>query len=58
MVKMKKVELRNISQEREYISKQLTLLNPNNAIENQERERLLYRLDFLEHKIGLYFNIF
>ena len=48
---MTKHELNEITQERKYISNRLYILDPDNAIENQERERLLHRLDFLEHKI-------
>lgn len=48
---MTKAELQNISQEREYIINRLSLLDPDNAIESQERERLLCQLDCLEHKI-------
>lgn len=48
---MTKHELNKISQERKYISNQLHILDPNNSIENQKRERLGLRLDFLEHKI-------
>ena len=48
---MTKGELKNISEERKYISKKLNILDPNNPIENQERERLLYRLDFLKNKL-------
>ncbi len=48
---MTKHELNEISQERKYISNQLYILDPNNPIENQKREWLLQRLDFLEYKI-------
>lgn len=48
---MTKHELNEISQERKYISNQLYILDPDNPIENQKREWLLQRLDFLEHKI-------
>ena len=48
---MTKHELNKISQERKYIGNQLYILDPDNPIENQERERLLQRLDFLEYKI-------
>ena len=48
---MTRGELKNISEERKYISKKLNILDPNNPIENQEREGLLQRLDFLKNKI-------
>ena len=48
---MTKHELNEVSQERKYISSRLYILDPDNSIENQERERLLQRLDFLEYKI-------
>ena len=48
---MTKHELNEVSQERKYISSRLYILDPDNSIESQARERLLQRLDFLEHKI-------
>ena len=48
---MTKRELKNISKERKYISKTLDILDPNNSIENQERESLLQRLGFLKNKV-------
>ena len=48
---MTKYELNEISQERRNISSQLHILDPDNPIENQKREWLLQRLDFLEYKI-------
>ena len=48
---MTRQELKIISQERRYISKKLHILDPDNPIENQQREQLFLRLVFLEHKI-------
>ena len=48
---MTKGELKNISKEREYISKTLNILDPNNSIENRGREGLLQRLGFLKSKV-------
>ena len=48
---MTKHELNKISQERKYISNQLNILDSDNPIENQKREWLLQRLDFLEYQI-------
>ena len=48
---MTKAELKEISSEREQISKRLAVLDPNNAIESQERRMLFLRLDHLEHLI-------
>ena len=48
---MIKGELKNISKEREYISKTVDILDPNNPIENQEREGLLQKLGFLKSKV-------
>ncbi len=51
---MTKIEMKNITDEITYIDKQLSILSPNNPIENQQRDRLLCRLDFLEHKIDCF----
>ena len=51
---MTKYELNQITQERKYISSQLHILDPDNPIENQKRERFLQRLDFLEYKIDCF----
>ena len=48
---MTRYELSQITEERKYISRQLKILSPDNIIENQQRERLLQRLDYLEYKI-------
>ena len=48
---MTKHELNEITQERKYIGSRLYILDPDNPIESQERERLFQRLDFLESKI-------
>ena len=48
---MTKAELKQISLEREEISKRLTVLDPDNAIESQEIDRHLHRLDFLKYQI-------
>ena len=48
---MTKSELQEISRERKFISKRLDILDPDNPIENQERERLFNRLDTLEQKL-------
>ena len=48
---MTRKEMNNIDNEITYIEKMLAILSPNNTIENQQRERLLLRLDFLEYKI-------
>ena len=45
------VEMINIDREISYIGEKLKVLSPHNPIENQQREQLLCRLDFLEHKI-------
>ncbi len=49
-----KVEMISIDREISYIDERLSVLSPENPIENQQRERLLYRLDFLEHKIDCF----
>ena len=51
---MTKIEMQNIADEITYIDKTLSILSPDNPIENQQREKLLYRLDFLEHKIDCF----
>ena len=51
---MTKIEMKNIADEITYIDKQLSILSPDNPIENQQRERLLCRLDFLEYKIDCF----
>ena len=48
---MTKIEMKNMTDEITYIDEKLSILSPDNSIENQQRERLLYRLDFLEYKI-------
>ena len=48
---MTREEMNNIDEELIYIEKKLAILFPDNPIENQERERLLSRLDFLEYQI-------
>ena len=48
---MTREEMNNIDAEITYIEKKLAILSPDNLIENQERERLLSRLDFLEYQI-------
>ena len=48
---MTKAELKQISLEREEISKRLTVLDSDNAIESQEIDRHLHRLDFLKNQI-------
>ena len=44
-------EMNDISNEITYIEKRLDVLSPSNAIERQERSRLLKRLDFLEYHV-------
>ena len=51
---MTKVEMKNIADEITYIDKKLSILSPDNPIENQQREKLLCRLDFLEYKIDCF----
>ena len=51
---MTKAEMKNIDDEITYIGNQLSILSPDNLIENQQRERLLHRLDFLEYKIDCF----
>ena len=46
--------MKNIADEITYIDEMLGILSPNNPIENQQRERLLCRLDFLEYKIDCF----
>ena len=48
---MTKLELKAISTEIDCISEHLSILNPDNPIENQIREQLLYRWDFLDHQL-------
>ena len=48
---MTREEMSNIDAEITYIEKKLAILSPDNLIENQERERLLSRLDFLEYQV-------
>ncbi len=48
---MTKYELKAISTEIDCISEQLSILDPDNPIENQMRERLLYRWDFLDYQL-------
>ena len=49
---MTKAELKKISLEREKISKRLAVLDPDNAIESQEIDHHLHRLDFLKYQIS------
>ena len=51
---MTRFEMKNIADEITYIEKKLSILSPDNPIENQQRERLLSRLDFLEYKIDCF----
>ena len=51
---MTNFEMKNIADEITYIDQQLSILDPDNLIENQRRERLLCRLDFLEYKIDCF----
>ena len=51
---MTNFEMKNIADEITYIDQQLSILDPDNLIENQQRERLLCRLDFLEYKIDCF----
>ena len=46
--------MKKIADEITYIDKKLSILSPDNSIENQQRERLLCRLDFLEYKIDCF----
>lgn len=46
-----KAEMQEISKEIDYIEQRLDILSSNNPIENQERRRLLQRLDFLEYQV-------
>ena len=46
--------MKNIADEITYIDEKLSILSPDNSIENQQRERLLCRLDFLEYKIDYF----
>ena len=48
---MTREEMNNIDEEITYIEKKLAVLSLDNLIENQEREKLLSRLDFLEYQI-------
>ena len=48
---MTRKEMNNIDEEITYIERKLAVLSLDNLIENQERERLLSRLDFLEYQI-------
>ena len=45
-------EMKEISEEIDYIEQRLDILSPNNSIERQERGRLLRRLDSLEYQIN------
>ena len=45
-------EMKEISEEIDYIEQRLDILSLNNSIESQERRRLLQRLDFLEHQVN------
>ena len=54
MMQITKTEMASIDREISYIGERLSILSPNNPIENQQRERLLCRLDFLEHKIDYF----
>ena len=49
---MTNCELNNISREIDYISKKLSILDPDNVIENKLRERLFQRWDFLDYKLN------
>lgn len=49
---MTRQELSEITTERKYIDSRLDVLDPDNLIENQEMERLLQKLDFLEYKLN------
>ena len=44
-------EMKEISEEIDYIEQRLDILSLNNSIESQERRRLLRRLDFLEYQL-------
>ena len=46
--------MQDIHKEVAYIGQRLSILSPNNPIENQQRERLLHRLDFFEYKIDCF----
>ena len=48
---MTKAQMQDISQQIISIDRQLDLLSPDNAIESQQRERLLQRLDFIEFQL-------
>lgn len=48
---MTNIELDAISNEIDDISKQLNILDPDNAIESTLREHLLHRWDFLDHQL-------
>ena len=45
-------EMKEISEEIDYIEQRLDILSSDNSIESQERRRLLQRLDFLEHQVN------
>ena len=48
---MTNAELNDISKEIDCISEQLSILDPDNAIENKLREQLFHRWDFLDYKL-------
>ena len=50
---MTEVELKEISKEIDVIYKKVSILDPDNPIENSQRERLLKRWDFLDHKLDV-----
>ena len=54
VLEMNKIEMASIDREISYIGERLKVLSPHNPIENQQRERLLCRLDFLEYKIDYF----
>ena len=45
-------EMKEISEEIDYIEQRLDILSSDNSIESQERRRLLQRLDFLEYQVN------
>ena len=46
-----KAEMKRIDTEITYIEKKLDILSPDNPIENQQREKLLCRLDYIEYQL-------
>ena len=46
-----KAEMKRIDKEITYIEKKLDILSPDNPIENQQRETLLSRLDYIEYQL-------